>query len=653
MRRYATWIALGVVALVAGGGVFVLAQWQSKKVQARRLEFAEELLQSDRAGEALDLLTAENRPTNPEAQQRFGALQVEALRRAGQVDQLRQLYYTSPQWFDSDEEAVLLVARALLAMDDEFHFEQLTDRWENRQTLKSQWFAMRIDRLLKQGERREALRLLESHKFEGKDDFARLSRLALLHAKEPEKAWRFLDQAYELDSENRTLRLFRGNLLETAGRRAEARVEYVAAYIADPTDAAMCDQLAEFYRRCGNHRAAQAIWSDLDPAHSTDFIELKRAFWSRVTAPATTLGSPPPGPWQDFAKYIAELPEERFWDETKFAELKASSSLAKIRQETYWLKLFQLFKDHQAGTASLQDVRRHLIENKVSATYSYSNDLQRALTLATTYRLKGNLNAESIVREGGRSVSRRHRFFDQLDAAHYQWSLEGAAYRTPAELDALLRDDNVYAVIAMAAGWTETAVRLDTGRPLGDGTPTWAAYGMTQAYRMNRGVEAALRYAVNQPRSPLLQVLIGELHLAGGDNEKALRILGEEAAENTEIGMRAAWLAAMALLETERLDEAEKIVRSNLRLETNALGQETLAKIATLRGDADSAAAIYGRIKDESFEAAAYEAKRAYARDDFTTAEQLTLQLLKRMPESIQLRQNLRAIREAQGDHEL
>lgn len=653
MRKHATWIALGVVALLAGVGVYFLTCWQAKKVRSRRLDFAKELLESNRAGEALDLLVAGNRPSAADEQREFGRLQIKALRQAGLIDQLRQLYYSSPDWFQDDEEASLLVARALLSNDDEATFERLCDQWEGHEQMAPQWFALRVDHLLSKGDRRGAIRLLESQRFEGKDDFARLSRLAMLNADKPEEAWRLLELAFELDPENGMLRLFRGNLLEAAGRRSEARVEYVAAFVADSTNPAMCDQLAEFYRRCGNHAAAQTTWSELGEAHTTDFIELKRAFWSRMTSPIVKEpASPPPGPWRDFAAFVAELPEDRFWDEDGFQQLKASSSLAKIRQETYWLKLFQLIKDWRRGDGSLQDLQHHLVERRRSATSSYSTDLQRALTLAITYRLQGNLSAESVVREGPRKLSLRHRFFDELDAAHYQHSVEGEKFVMPAELDALLKSDDAFAVIAMAAGWTEAAIRIDDGQ-LSPDAPTWAAYGMAQAYRMNRGVDAALTYAEAQPKSPTLQLLIGELHLAAGDSESAYAALQEIADERTELGMRAAFLTAMAMIDEGRLEDAETAVRGNPRLHVDTLGQETLAKIAMLRGDPHGAAKIYDAIADESFEATVYAARRAFARKEWEKAEQLTLKLLQKMPESIELRRNLRAIQGARRKNEL
>jgi hypothetical protein len=74
-----------------------------------------------------------------------------------------------------------------------------------------------------------------------------------------------------LDPRNPDIRSFRAQLLEAAGRGPEARVEYVAAHVAEPGNPLLRDQLAEFYARQGSFDLALRTWRDAADATPDGF----------------------------------------------------------------------------------------------------------------------------------------------------------------------------------------------------------------------------------------------------------------------------------------------------------------------------------------------------------------------------------------------
>ncbi|MDP6443793.1 MAG: hypothetical protein QF805_08345 [Pirellulaceae bacterium] len=339
MRKQLIGAAVGAIVLFGGGGFWLMGRWRSAAEQQRRLTYARQLIEVDRADEALQILYSKQLANDDEIVQERSSLQVDALAKTGEIGELRQKFYTSPEAFAENESAALLAARALAVSDDAAAFERLRETWRGRETKQAEWFAIEADALLRTGNVAKADSLLRGEKFEGANDVGRLIRLALLSSKQPEVAWQFLQRAYELDPRDANVRSFRGQILETLGRREQARVEYVAAYVADRDNAAMCDQLGEFYRRCGNFTGAQQTWAGIDAKHNTDFVELKRWFWSRAALPYGEKRSFPPGAWQPLVDFLHGLPDDRFWDADAYLHVSNHARVAAQRQEVYWLRL--------------------------------------------------------------------------------------------------------------------------------------------------------------------------------------------------------------------------------------------------------------------------------------------------------------------------
>ena len=157
-----------------------------------------------------------------------------------------------------DEAASQLVARTFL------HSRRSKDRPEFASTGGptalpwmpwdgSPWMPMRSSS--KESERRQSV-FCSPGDFPAPRMFPRLVRLALATSgSNLTTSWNYLADAAQLDPRNTEVRSFRAQILEQIGKDELARVEYVAAHVAEPQNPLLRDQLAEFYRRQGN-----SIW---------------------------------------------------------------------------------------------------------------------------------------------------------------------------------------------------------------------------------------------------------------------------------------------------------------------------------------------------------------------------------------------------------
>ncbi len=153
----------------------------------------------------------------------------------------------------------------------------------------------------------------------------------------------------------------------------------------------------------------------------------------------------------------------------------------------------------------------------------------------------------------------------------------------PADLERLLKSDGVFSAVFIAAGWREAGLKLLRSDKIPADVPEWVAVDLAQAIRVNRGTDAALAFIDKQQSNPELAALKGEL----------------------------------------------------------------LARLALAKGDARAAEKIYSEIVNESVEAKAYLARRAFAAKDLSQAKKLTEELVRQLPNQAQLYKNLAAIKQA------
>lgn len=637
-----TKVLLGVgLFLLAWGVVGFLYFLHYRSLQANRLrdekdlelELIQQMLEEGQADRALALVDR-FQPADVDQAESGRSLQVESLARLSNVPRLLLLHQNEPDAFPDNEQAALLVARGYAHMRDFERYRQIRDLWATREHDDRAWLALEADALLLQGRREEAAALLASRQFEGAADCSRLARLALFEFRDdPEQAWELLNKALALDSRNPDVRTIRGRLLEMGGQTGRARVEFVAAHIADPGNPFFRDQLAEFYRRTGRHRLAMQTWCDRADPSQPFWMWLKLLFWSRVTSPAPepfTLEDLPPGRNSRVLEAILALPEGHFWSPDVEAAVRASGVREGDYSELVWLRVLAALNENREADAA------RLLESETLVS--------RPLTPPVYVRLRQVL----AFRAGARTAPLRlvestieHRFYEQLREI-------AETGRTTPETAALISGSEAFALTFLGGGWLEAALAMHRQAVIPAEYPAYVAYGIAQALRFNRGEAAALEFAAAQTATPELQLLEGEMLLAAERFDDAATKLQDLRTRTDAIGVRAAWLLATAVLERRRFEDARNIVYANSALEKETAGQELLARIDLVLGDSEDAARRYAMIVEDSTEAKVFMARQAFQAGDLATARMYTEQLVAEHPDQMQFRRNLLTIQAAE-----
>jgi hypothetical protein len=634
VKRYWLLVPAGLCLAVA---VFLLwrwhraAAWDEVVLNRARAALAEGHAREVRAVARSRLSASAGKPSARD----WLELELSALEAAPDPIRLVHLYEMHPDAFGPHERASLVVVRALVRTNRPADAARLRESWRGRETDESAWLALDADVLLSAGKEDEARQLLESRTFSGAADCGRLCRLAVLSVRrDPDAAWRLLTKAFDANPCDGEVRCFRAQMLEALGRYGEARVEYVAAYLAEPKDVFLRDQLAEFYRRRGDYGLALDTW--LAPAVPvSDLVCVKARFWARVARPARQMFPEPvpSGEARPLAEYLQGLKPGEFWDAEAYRSVRGGSRYLRSRQETYWLRLIA---DLKAGRES--EAAALLRENPFRRA-SWSPRLEHAVTCILAVR-RGEA-ALPLPPDMGKDEPAPHSFLHQI--------AELACGRIdPGEVEPFLRSEEAFAAAFLAAGWTEAALALHRLDVIPAEYPDWLAYGLAQSLRENRGAAAALDFVTRQPASDPLSLLGAELRIARGQVEDGLRELTRLARRDSDVGYRASWLLCVAALDRRRPEEVQALLRAQPRLADSVTGKELLARCALLRGDAAAAERLYSEVAGRSVEARAYLARVAFARKEWARARELTLQLLGEMPDELQLRANLEAIDRAE-----
>lgn len=643
--RILIWIT---ALLLLGIGLLIgLYFWRNHTIarQSRlALERVQQALEAKQPREALAMINS--RPPTPasdvNAQTEWLRAEIEASARLSLISRLQTLHRQSPHEFLANEKASLILARSLVHADNPIAAAKIRDAWVGQTERPQLWLAQEIDALLLEGRRKEALERLQTTSLPGAADSGRLTRLAFLSSTNLAQSWELLAEAYERNPRDPDVRSFRGQILETLGSNRLARVEYVAAHLVAPDNIFLRDQLAEFYRRQGSHLNALQTWLPAFTNSPPEFVRLKTMFWLKTVrrlAPAAPSSVNQLDPLAPLTRFVAALPEDRFWDPDAFSLVTDHATFARERQEVFWLRLLELLRRQEHSEAF------ELMRTSPFMKRAFDPALFTSLYRILNFREMGRLNPPEIDLPALRNVAQRHVFLRALDQRARQ---EAADTRPdlPAEFAGLIRDDAAPALAFLAAGWLEAGLAILPERKWTDPHPEWIPYTITQALRLTRGTRSALEFAKKQPVTPGVQLLVGELQLSLGESEGTQRLTGI-ATHDSPAGYRAAWLLSVAALDARRFDAARQHVRNQARLHTNTVGSELLAKIELAQGQTNKAEKIYHRIVKDSTEAKAFLARQAYARRDFARARELTGQLLQELPSDLQLRENLRAIETA------
>ena len=631
-------VALVVLAVAGTTLFFGITSWRNDVVE-RQEHRAFALVQQLIARSDFDDALAVIRQQPATAKLNWPPLEVRALAGRRAAPELAAIYQRSPARIYADEEASLVLARAFLASRNRTALDAIRKCWAGHETRPADWLVLDSDIFLVAGKSREAEKILRSRQFTGQAEASRLERLALLVAKNDlPQAWQLLSSATEQDSRNPELRSFRGQILEAAGKPRAARLEYLAAVIAQTNNPLLTDQLAEFYRRQNNYDAALATWEAALTRPSFDFIALKAAFWQRLIRPGDFAADKvPDGELQPLAKWIGTLDHAEFFNITSFNLLPAADRLGQQRPEIFWLRLANALQQRHEPEAA------GLLKFNPFRARSWQPDLEIALARILHYRQKHSLNPAELVTASDTPLDERPEFFTQLETLAAQERATGHAI-VPADLDALLRGSDAFAAAFLAAGWREAALRLREAKAALPNEPAWFTYGLAQCLRANRSPSAALDFLAKQKNDPLLQLLAAEIKIETGSQHAGLAELVPLASQNSAIGFRASYLLALANVDAKKYDEAKKWIGQNAQLATDPLGRELLANVAVRTGRMTEAETIYKSIVQTSIPAKAFLAKQAFDRRDWAEARRLTSEVVQLAPEDLQFRAILAVI---------
>lgn len=646
MRKYQA-MFLGVVSLsVIAMAIFLVKPSEDSLQKAtdnrQKSTFlqVEQLLKEGKTSEALVIIKehqGEIEQRKPGGRE-WLLLMIEAAVKAKDGELLTQLYEFAPQQFVGREEASLLVANEWIKGQQQDLFDQLRLNWKGKETQLAAWHVLDVDRLLLQGLRLEAIELLKSEKFEGREDVGRLVRLGLLYSVEdPKGAWKYLTEAQRRDPANASIRSFRGQLLQSVGAESFARHELVEALRLRPGDKEMIAQLADFYISQKEYRQALDIWRKALGGFPNETFLLKATFWSKLVKPESFNVSDmnTNGNLFPLIEYLQALPKGTFWDNTAFQKLEEGKQYLTERQETYWLRVFQAIKEEKWELLS------DLLSYNPFATTSWYPQLEKTLERILQYRKHHSLQIDNPQIVSRDESFKGNSFIERLE----QWALiekkEPAQFELPDALHNLLMSREVFSALMNSVGWYEVGLQLhQEGSSFGE-FPAWVAYNMTVALQNNRSIDRAYRFVNAQRPSNSLNLLKAELLISSKRNIEALKQLESLRTIDSEVGYRAAWLASLLYIEQKEWQKARMAIAKQQKLANDTLGKETLARIAYLEGNEALAHKLYLSIEKESAEARSFLAKIAFRDRQWTRARELTEALIQDFPNNMTLRKNL------------
>lgn len=648
--------ALAGVVVVAG---IVAGAYQVRKSLASRQDttlYAQAAghLESGTPRAGLRILLGRPQP-RPETQDRWDLLEVQLSARVGAVSRLAAARIRNPKAVEAVPDAMLLIARGMLASGDFEGYTQLRSRARDLGHSMVRWQLVDADRLIAEGRRSEALKALNAIPPGSPQEPARLARLALLAAStDLALSWNYLAEAQRLDPRSPDIRLFRGQLLEAIGKNQLARVEYVAAMLSTPGNPWLADQLAEFYVRQGNYWSAQEIWEEASQNEGGDYLGLKRRFYWRLAGidfqrnddtsrkPDKALSESGIAN-EDAARFSKGLGVGRFWDERAFRAVGGGPSPLADRPEVYWLRLLELLR-----TGGEEEASKMISDRVAGSTRVIPLPmLEQALAVTLALRL-GKPLPRLAVGDRDSGLTGKHEIFTRVESLR-----PGGSGPRPAdpELERFLRGPQAFGGLVLAAGWMEGGLLLFGDSSTTLESPGWVQFGVAQALRFLRGPKVALQYLrlKRTARPAELALLEGENLMAVGQPDEAASVLEPLARGGGSVADRASWLlSADAVRGTNRIG-FEAAARANPAFAASIAGRQLEAQLLVAERREEEASRVYTSISKQSLEAKAFLARRSFASGDLATTERLNAEMIEMAPDNLELRNNLLLIRDRQG----
>lgn len=548
-------------------------------------------------------------------------LTVDVLIRNGDVSALAHLYEIYPRVVGKDEGKALAVARGLIANRSLARYRSLSEQWQAGPHSEADWFVLGADALVAQGNKKDAMALLNSRRFSGPEDSLRLIRLAGYYADDdPQRSWKLLEKALVKDPKNQYLRRYRGQILEKMQRFAQARQEYTIAIEKSPDDPGVYQPLAEFYIRNGQIRLALETWQKALRLPENDPVRLQMLFWSRVgvrlkidwdsLSPSQSVISP-------LINYLINLPSNVMWDNDSFEKLPDYQGYLKSYQETLWLRVINALQHKQ------EKLTLNLLNNDLFVNTLWSPELYNALQRILVYRRDGEFKKEEPpLMSSANNFVRMTPFFQELESKSQS-----------KEMRNLLASPYAFPVAFLSAGWFEAGLAFGHPATLPAGLPDWVAPIFAQGIWETKGALSALHFVNLQPVTDSLNLIKGKLMIALGSWDAGLRQLNPLVPQATEIGVRAAYLTALVQLRQDQYNEAKAVLLKNPLVGQSVVGKELLARIANAQRPIRQADHSDSEIGKQSLEGKRPLGKVAGVDDTSESAQQMVESLLIDFPD--------------------
>jgi hypothetical protein len=544
------------------------------------------------------------------------------------------------------EQADLVLAREAVHQGKFDVYEQLRAKWEGAPAFPGRWALLEADSLLARREPQKARDFLLQLELPGEEDALRLARLALLDAGEPWKAMESLDAGLRASPRHAELLSFRAQIQEAAGRIADARLDYVAAVLAEPKNPLHRDVLAQFQLRTAEPAMAAETWRDCAEVTGLGLYAFKAWFWSRLCG--VPLSRPLPEirqqGWSPLIEEIRKMPQGTFLTpglEVAMIQIGGMTS----RPEVFWLRVLEDLKraDWQAAAARLDSAIAP--EADRMAPGLATRLLAHASALAG-----GSARAALAGRRLPEPAEDAHPLLKEFHAWFQAAEPEGES--PPPALLRWLAHPASPASMLFAHGWQGAALDVAGGADLQapEDAPDWFDFGYARCLLVRDGPESARRWLDALPRrSAAADLTLAEILLTGDQAERGLSTLQNLARSPGPLAGRAAWTLAMVELDRGNTQAARQWVQDSAELSSQVAGKEILARAALTENKPEQALALYRELGSASLDAMIYLSKDAYARKDWAEARKWTSELAQRHPEEPQFRNNLLQIEEAEN----
>ncbi len=566
-------------------------QWQSKRNVERYHQALE--IGAENPRRALEILSELKLPEELEEQAELHRL--DWLTKLGRVDDILLSYNGKPEILFLHEGAAQLASQAFVSAGHLTGARKLLDHWQEKGQRPAEWYGLKADILVKEGDLSKLKDFLLNNPLEGDRDAVRLMRLAMI-AKSPDDAWDLLEQARSIAPKNPDVRTFRAQLLEGRGKKGAALFEYRAAYELDPTNPQRLLRLSEFYLRQHNYGLALSTYDSL-PKEAPESYRYR--FYSAVVR--------------------ANPDKPEFWSDS-------DGPGGRLHWHQVWLRTLQFLKDGDFGAAELafQAMRA---ERAIEPELVWALDRVFALRQG-----KMSVASEPPVTPDFATV---HRFYSELSKEDLS--------------EEFLQSDHVFSALFLSHGWLEAGLRLPHPEVVPSSYPEWLGFALAQALRQNRGPESALAFIEKNPKAQGIQVLKAELLLGLGKNDEALKILKTLSTGTSPESLRACYLLTFWALDSNDFELAQRTLRENPSFAETTVGVELRANLALAQKDLKKATKLYRSVLSESTQAKIFLAKQAYSKKDWAEAERLSVEALEQHPETPVLWKNLESIRQAKA----